>query len=81
MPPQTNQSGLFRSGRREEAKTLTDDCSTLQYLGLRISALHAGKAGEQAASNEPSCFSRCLKLAPNGRRTGLLIKQVKTPPF
>ena len=49
--PSSHQSGLFRSGRREAAKTLTDDCSALywtQELGLTCL-----ESGRRAASNEP----------------------------
>ena len=47
---------VFRSGRREAAKTLTGDCSALywtQELGLTCL-----ESGRRAASNEPSYFSR-----------------------
>jgi len=68
-----HQSGLFRSGRREAAKTLTGDCSALSWTQeLGLTCLESGR---RAAWNEPSCFSRRLKLAQNGCRTGLWIKQ------
>ena len=47
----------LRSGRREAAKTLTDDCSALYWTQeLGLTGLESGR---RAASNEPSCFSRC----------------------
>ena len=72
-----HQSGLFRSGRREAAKTLTD-CSALSWTQeLGLACLESGR---RAASNDPSCFSRRLKLTER-RRTGLWVKQGTTPSF
>ena len=83
-PPSVNFSfgpkiAPIQIGPQGGGQNLTDDCSALSWTQeLGLTCLESGR---RAASNEISCFSRRLKLVPNGRRTGLWIKQGTAPSF